>query len=394
MLDDNGHHSQTVATCLGLAGGLKLHVLSNNPWVAVRFSRYSTTFRTHSASDEDEPRLHDLRTAIKESNADVLLPVVESGIRLLANHGDTLKTEIAIVPVPDVDTLDLVGNKHALAVFLARHHIPSPPTFAVTSVEELERNANQLSFPLLLKPARGCGGIGIERFDTAPALLSFVKANPILPTPHILQPLIHGHDIDCSVLCRDGHILAHTIQMSLLPRRNPFGRDDAIEFVEHETALAVVKKLVAALRWSGIAHMDLRYDEHDGQIKVLDFNPRYWTSLLGSLAAGVNFPHLSCLAAMGIEFPPPVFAPIRFFTAPAALKQFIGNRFGRGAAGMRYRETGLRYALDDPAPRAFNLAKRAASLCRELSRRRKDAAQPLVIAPSRLKPAWFDRVAR
>ena len=45
-----------------------------------------------------------------------------------------------------------------------------------------------------------------------------------------------------------------------------------------------------ALKWSGIVNIDFIYDENDKQAKILEVNPRYWQSLLGSLFAGVNFP--------------------------------------------------------------------------------------------------------
>src|SRR2546428_697479 len=47
-----------------------------------------------------------------------------------------------------------------------------------------------------------------------------------------------------------------------------------------------------ALKWSGIVNIDFIYDENDKQAKILEVNPRYWQSLLGSLFAGVNFPYL------------------------------------------------------------------------------------------------------
>ena len=94
------------------------------------------------------------------------------------------------------------------------------------------------------------------------------------------------------------------------------------------------------------------------QVHLLDFNPRYWTSLLGSLAAGVNFPYLSCLAALGIDFEPPTPVLRRFFTAEAAVKHVGRKCLGRSSPTITVRESGLAYAFSDPGPRAFNLAKR------------------------------------
>ncbi len=42
------------------------------------------------------------------------------------------------------------------------------------------------------------------------------------------------------------------------------------------------------LHWNRIAHIDLRYDI-DGNLYIIEVNPRFWESLLASLSAGINF---------------------------------------------------------------------------------------------------------
>ena len=51
------------------------------------------------------------------------------------------------------------------------------------------------------------------------------------------ESYVRGEDVDCSVLCKDGKILAHTIQTSLLPRRHPFGIDDGLDFIRDPQTL-------------------------------------------------------------------------------------------------------------------------------------------------------------
>ena len=351
ILDCDGHHSQSVASCLGQVPGLKLHVLSNRSWVAVRFSRYATTFGHYPAFAGDELRLNHIHRAIIRSRADALLAVTEPDVRFLGYYRESLQNETAIASVVAPKLLDMVANKYALNLFLAKCCLPNPRTVLFTSLADVEKSLNQLRFPLLLKPIVGGGGIGIKRFNTAPELLSSLKKNPPPMGSCILQQLIHGQDFDCSVLCRDGQILAHTIQRPLLPRRHPFGRDHALKFVHHDAVYETISQLMQALRWNGIANLDVLWDEEARDVKVVDFNPRYWTSLLGSLAAGVNFPYLACLDALGIEFPAPRFRHLNYFMAGSALKRLP---IGREEPFI----TALPYVFEDPGPRLFNLAKR------------------------------------
>ena len=73
----------------------------------------------------------------------------------------------------------------------------------------------------------------------------------------------------------------------------------------------MLKGLMQALKWSSIVNIDFIYDENDKQAKILEVNPRYWQSLLGSLFAGVNFPYLAYLASLHIDFPRPELSIIR-----------------------------------------------------------------------------------
>jgi len=379
LLDEDGHHSQKVAVCLGQIKGLKLHVVSNRRWVPIRFSRHVASFQSHPPGASDAEQLATVLRAIRCTGSEVLLPVVDSGSRFVVTHQAELARHIALTPVPPAASLKLGLDKNLFCAFLMDRNLQQPPTIILRSVEQAEVELSSLTFPVLFKPAMGSGGFGIQSFADPATLISFLRKNWRAEQPAFVQSYVPGEDVDCSVLCRDGKILAHTIQTSLLPRRHPFGADDALEFIRDPQTLDLIGRFMSTLNWSGIAHIDLRRDQQDKQVKLLDFNPRYWTSLLGSLSAGVNFPYLSCLAALGIEFEPPTPVLRRFFTAEAAVKHVGKKCLGRSSPTITVRESGLVYALSDPGPRAFNLAKRSASGLQGFSNRFRLSSPPLRI---------------
>ena len=128
----------------------------------------------------------------------------------------------------------------------------------------------------------------------------------------IRNGVINGYNIDCSVLCQNGNILAYTIQKGINQDSLDFKYSAHIDFVHHEPTFALVKDIIHKLNWSGVAHLDLRYDEENNQIKIIEINPRYWGTVMGSLYAGVNFPYLHCLAGLNISVAKETFQPIRF----------------------------------------------------------------------------------
>ncbi len=148
------------------------------------------------------------------------------------------------------------------------------------------------------------------------------------------------------MLCRDGEILAHTIQQPFTRATN-FTPAGGVEFVCDDRVLAVTRATMAALKWNGVAHLDLRYDTTRHALVLLEINPRFWGSLLGSLHAGVNFPLLTLRASLGESFDPPSFRACRYVSATTAILFWRSGRFGMARAGFRVTDTGFRYAWCD-----------------------------------------------
>ena len=359
MLDGESNLALSVARCLAQIPNLKLHVLSKTSWVPTYFSRHRSSFCVQQIGDNDEQQLEVICHAIKRTHATVLLPLTEPSIRFVSAHRAALTNLVIIPPTPEIGPFDIVDNKWLLADFLARNDIPNPRTVLYTADETFEKNLSELSFPVLLKPTRGSSGANIQYFDNPATLLDFLQKNKqFLRHRYIVQNFVRGYDIDCSFLCHDGTILAYTIQKGFIPGLRRFAPPVGIEFVKNQQTLDVVTGLVSHLRWSGVAHVDLRYDEQDKQVKLIEVNPRYWDSLLGSLFVGINFPYLACLSGLGVSFSRPDYQLKRYVPLKVALKQWVKRYLGKSKAGFAFREISWKYDLADPLPGVMNILKK------------------------------------
>lgn len=290
--------------------------------------------------------------AARQKRADVLLPVSEA-IHDAAARLDVLRREIAVAPVPSVDIFNAAVDKSALAEIMAEHNIPSPPTVCCQPGAQLEQALGDLPFPALLKPAQGSDGSQIRRFETAAALLEFLDQNPDCTAGYLIQSYLEGYDISCGVLCQQGRLLAHTMQRATILRPRPFASPAGIQFIKDEQTFEIISRLFSVLNWNGIANVDLRYEQQTQQVAVLEINPRFWGSLLGSLRAGVNFPYLACLAALGIPFPQPDYRLCSYVAGVAAFR----NGLLGGGADYTFSETSWRYGLADPWAEGFKLLR-------------------------------------
>ena len=77
-------------------------------------------------------------------------------------------------------------------------------------------------------------------------------------------------------------------------------------------------------------------DDADLRVKVLEINPRYWQSLMGSLAVGVNFPYLSCLAALNQPLPPAGYRCGRYIEPMALLHVMANKSLAKNVPGFNF----------------------------------------------------------
>jgi predicted ATP-grasp superfamily ATP-dependent carboligase len=330
---------------------VKLHVLSNERWAPARFSRYCSTYSFKQMGANNEERFNAVAEVARRTHADVLLPVETGGIVFAAAKRQELSQLLAVAPVPDLESFEIANNKWLLAQFLQENDIPGPSTILCTLDHDFERQLRTLDFPVLLKPTIGSGGIGMRRFDDLHQLQDFLEEQPKeeLGNKHIVQSYIPGFVIGLNVLCREGEILAFTMQRGFIPNPKKHNPAAAIKFIKRDDVLEVGQRFLSALNWSGYANIDMFYDTSENRVKILEVNARFWGSLRGSYVAGVSFPYLACLAALDIPFPVPDYELTRYIHPKTAMKEGILSALGRSQfERFPLEETGLRYLLADP----------------------------------------------
>jgi D-aspartate ligase len=335
-------------TCLSeKISRLEVHVISTIRNPRARYSRFCSSF--HLRRDEDEEKWLELISKVaKENRVDVILPVFEYGTRFACKWREQLSSVAALPPLPPTSTFDLAANKGSLAQFLREHDLPHPRT---TPLTEVKQGLNGFRFPVLVKPTRSNDGVGIRLFEDKASVDEFAGSHSREAESYIVQEFAEGADLSCSVFCRDGSVLAHTVHMPLLPHSRPFAASLCIRHVHHAHAVRTVKKLMSLLNWNGVANVDFKENEHTRRPEILEVNPRFSGNLVGSMTAGVNFPYLACLAALNSELPHSRYRLQCYMEVRDAAKAIAGYLVGRGGVFPHLlRETNLPFILRDPLP--------------------------------------------
>ena len=356
--DGESRFALKVLRCLAEVPGLRVSTLSRKRGPPIRFSRYLSRFVTHTTDKSDEAWLDAILQVVKKVKADVVLPVDQATIRLVATYRDEFESVAVLPPIATPNVIDRAADKWLLTEILRKENLPHPATVLFRPVQfKHGDHLAGLSYPVLVKPRDRYGGAGIIFFRNQAELEQFLR-NQGNSADFIIQEFIQGYDLSCSVLCRNGEILAYTIQRGVIPGRERFQPPVGIEFIHQEQVIDNVERLMRALKWSGVVNIDLRYDENDKQAKILEINPRYWQSLLGSLVAGVNFPYLAYLAGLHIDFPRPEYRCVPF-TYSGVLFSILLKKCLRGDQKVSdIRNTSLIFTLRDPVPELFRFSSR------------------------------------
>ncbi len=301
-----------VKDCISMVPNIRLFVMSNKKYIPSRFSRFVYSYTYYPKANNELGWIANINAEMANHDIDLIMPIFEDGIRTLIKFKEYITNPHKLVVLPSLEMFTIANNKALLAKHLEKNEIPGPKNFQIRvgNISDL----NNVVFPILAKPLNETdGGSGIRLFRQKDEFLAFFKINKGVPN-YIFQEFIDGYDIDCSVLCHDGEIRAFTIQKGILFSTKKFAPPIGVKFLYEDDLYKVVKNLMNTLNWSGIAHIDLRYDVNDGKFKVIEVNTRFWGSLDASLVAGVNFPYLYSLLSSNQKFKKPIYNHIKYLS--------------------------------------------------------------------------------
>jgi predicted ATP-grasp superfamily ATP-dependent carboligase len=310
-----------VMKCLEFTNQYRIHVISFNgrQVPSVKYSRHILSFRSIKCKDDEQAFLH-IKQAIMSIRPDIVLPLMERQTEILAKYRDELQKICHLPPLPDSETLQLAVNKLRLYNWLFEKGFSDSPAFSISFPCKSAQSFDNIRYPMLLKPCWGSSGEGIVLIRDKVHLESILGRD--ISGDFLLQPYYPGSDIDISALVEEGRILAYTIQNGLNGSK-AFKYSKEIVFSYNDDLLAFASGIFASLNYSGIAHLDFRYDSGCNKFFLVDFNARYWSTLTGSLMAGVNFPHLACLKAMNSEIPRQEYNNIQFLSSESPAYIFL-----------------------------------------------------------------------
>jgi predicted ATP-grasp superfamily ATP-dependent carboligase len=209
-----------------------------------------------------------LQHIIERAQIDWLIPTSEE-VFYVARHHQQLSAHTRVFTEP-LDVLDSLHHKYRFQLLCNALGIHTPRTALVCDREELD--AALACFPFfLLKPA-------YSRFATqiitncGPRAGQFALdiCRPTPTQPWLIQQYIAGESICSYSTLHGGHVTAHCAYIT--PRKVNHGSGVQFESVDGTETLAIVRRLGAALRYTG--QLSLDFIQGKEGLYLLECNPR------------------------------------------------------------------------------------------------------------------------
>ncbi len=264
------------------------------------FSRYTRQrLHWHGALDSVE-FLHFLLSLARERHLEqwVLFPMPDDVVELIARHHEELASCYQLV-TQNWDVVQWANDKSQTYRLAEELHVPYPKTWYPRSEYDLQQM--DITFPVIIKPAISLRLQHALRLKALPAgnleelRAQYRLATTVMePANFLLQEVIPGNgqtQYSVAAYCQEGRVL-----VSMTARRTrqypiDYGLGSSfVEALEVPVISELATRLLEHMRVSGMLEVEFKYDQRDGNYKLLDINLRPWGWHTLSLACGLDFP--------------------------------------------------------------------------------------------------------
>ena len=311
----------------------------------------------------------------------VLFPTDDEDVVLFARHHELLSAHYQLT-TPPWEVVRWLCDKRLLYQLAKELALERPWTFCPRNREEIV--LLDCPFPVILKPAMRVAFNRLSadkawRFENRASLLAGYDEACKLMDPELLmiQEIVPGWgeaQFSFAALCEDGSPVASIVARRTRQFPMDFGRFSTyVETIDEPQVVGPALRLLAAIRFTGLAEVEFKRDPRDGQLKLLDVNPRVWGWHTLSNRAGVDFPYLLWRLVRG-ESVPKVRGRsgerwMRMWTDfPMAIHEILNGRLSLRSylRCLRGKKESAIFAWDDPLPGLFELPLLAAMVGRRL----------------------------
>lgn len=295
--------SLAVARSLGKRG-ISVNLAETTRCTPAMFSKYCTRSLIYpSPSKSEELFFNWLERFLQDNLIDVMFPMDDDIMEIAVRHKDKLQTLTRLI-LPPAESYLIARDKGSAGEIARRAGIKCPETIIIDNLDILKDLANDLDYPVLIKPRLSSGSRGITLVNEKKDFLeTYLNIHSFFPYPLVQKYIAKAQKYGVGVLYNNEHELRVSfVQKEVRHYPVEIGTSVVQEGVYYPELVEQVKALFQHLPWSGIAEVEFLVDEK-GQAYFMEINPRFWGSVHNAVLAGIDFPWLWYRLAMDGDIP-------------------------------------------------------------------------------------------
>jgi len=358
----DGHWRKTLAAVRSLGQkGLAITVGESTRVSASLFSRYCNRAAIYpSPLLQPDDFMDWLRRALARDPYRLILTMEDETQELVSRHHADF-SRLTYLPFLPYARIEQAQRKDLVIKLAQKLGIPTPRTWFVDDLSQLDQLKNRLPYPVVIKPRMGSGALGVNYINDPQKLISaYQRIHQTFAFPMIQEQIPRqGPGLGASFLFDEkSRVKASFMHQRLREYPLSGGASTLRISIKNDQIREMGQSLLKALNWFGVAMVEFKLDPRDNQPKLMEINPRFWGSLALAVAAGVDFPHLVYRLACGEDFKPVEHYKIGQqcrWLLPGDLLHFVYNpdRWKLKPSFFRFFDPDLCYDIlswDDPLP--------------------------------------------
>ncbi|MDD1694454.1 MAG: carbamoyl-phosphate synthase large subunit, partial [Methanoregula sp.] len=286
--------------------GVEVHIVNNNP------ETVSTDFDTSDRLFFEPMQLEDVANILRKDHYHGVM--VQFGGQNAVNLAVPLEQEIKRLGLPtrilgtSPDAMDIAEDRDRFSLLLAKLHIPTPPNASARSKTQAREEAEQIGYPVLVRPSYVLGGRGMEIVHDAAELESYMKREDVLADPQhpvlIDSYLQNAVELDVDAVCDGDEVLIGGI-MEHIEQAGIHSGDSACVIPTQSLPAEVIRTVrdytrEIALGLGVIGLVNLQLAVKDKTVYVLEANPRASRTVpFVSKATGLPIAKIAAKVMMG-----------------------------------------------------------------------------------------------
>jgi D-aspartate ligase len=371
--------------------GVKVYGVDHRPEMPGFRTRYADVQLCPNPDEKPEEWVGFMQElALQIGGKPALISSADQYVSAMAEHGGELEASFLFCR-SSMATQALLATKERQYAVAAEHGLPVPRTRFIESVQDAEEFAEEARFPCLLKP------LHFREWRRDPAHPLFDQKVVIAKTPEELrrwyisassmssqmmaQEIIEGPDtaklVYLSCYGQSGERIGAAMVSQVRTTPIHFGSASVVEPVVDEETDRLCNRFLSSLGFWGLCEIELKRDTRDGQVKMIEANPRFSVTADAAYYAGVELGWLHYLDLIGQKVEP-VPAAARNFRHIVLIRDFDTIRSYRREGLLTWRGLIRSYRppvyffdfdLFDPRVTARNVVELARLLVRPLARK-------------------------